>query len=176
MAKMEPADEKEFAEHIKEVESRGFDNHHDYRLHNGVSIYAANIVDITKDGEPRTTRMSTTASSYGQAFGELWDTMYQVGIASALNGISDFIGSMIKDLTIKGTPPEAMLGATLSMLQDREFHKMFFDAVKQGQPEMIAIGNPDMVSSMVAQTMNSDEISEELDKFINDVMKGDEEE
>ena len=176
MAKMEPADEKEFAEHIKEVESRGFDNHHDYRLHNGVSIYAANIVDITKDGEPRTTRMSTTASSYGQAFGELWDTMYQVGIASALNGISDFIGSMIKDLTMKGTPPEAMLGATLSMLQDREFHKMFFDAVKQGQPQMIAIGNPDLVSSMVAQTMDSDEISEELDKFINDVMKGDEEE
>ena len=176
MAKMQPADEEEFAEHIKEVESRGFDNHQDYRLHNGVSIYAANIVDITKDGEPKTTRMSTTASSYGQAFGELWDTMYQVGIASALNGISDFIGSMIKDLTMKGTPPEAMLGATLSMLQDREFHKMFFDAVKQGQPQMIAIGNPDLVSSMVAQTMDSDEISEELDKFINDVMKGDEEE
>jgi len=61
-------------------------------------------------------------------------------------------------------------------LQDREFHKMFFDAVKQGQPQMIAIGNPDLVSSMVAQTMDSDEISEELDKFINDVMKGDEEE
>ena len=176
MANMQPADEEEFAEHIKEVESLGFDNHHDYRLHNGVSIYAANIVDITKDGEPKTTRMSTTASSYGQAFGELWDTMYQVGIASALNGISDFIGSMIKDLTMKGTPPEAMLGATLSMLQDREFHKMFFDAVKQGQPQMIAIGNPDLVSSMVAKTMDSDEISEELDKFINDVMKGDEEE
>ena len=176
MANMQPADEEEFAEHIKEVESLGFDNHHDYRLHNGVSIYAANIVDITKDGEPKTTRMSTTASSYGQAFGELWDTMYQVGIASALNGISDFIGSMIKDLTMKGTPPEAMLGATLSMLQDREFHKMFFDAVKQGQPEMIAIGNPDLVGSMIAQTINSDEISEELDKFINDVMKGDEEE
>jgi len=176
MAKMQPADEEEFAEHIKEVESRGFDNHQDYRLHNGVSIYAANIVDITKDGEPKTTRMSTTASSYGQAFGELWDTMYQVGIASALNGISEFIGSMIKDLTEKGTPPEAMLGATLGMLQDREFHKMFLDAVKRGQPEMIAIGNPDLVGSMIAQTMHEDEISEELDKFINDVMKGDEEE
>jgi hypothetical protein len=176
MANMQPADEEEFAEHIKEVESLGFDNHQDYRLHNGVSIYAANIVDITKDGEPRTTRMSTTASSYGQAFGEMWDTMYQVGIASALNGISSFIGSMIKDLADKGTPAEAMLGATLEMLKDKDFHKMFFDAVKQGQPEMIAIGNPDMVSSMVAQTMNSDEISEELDKFINDVMKGEEEE
>ena len=69
-----------------------------------------------------------------------------------------------------------MLGATLSMLQDREFHKMFFDAVKQGQPEMIAIGNPDLVGSMIAQTINPDEVSEELDKFINDVMKGDEEE
>ena len=176
MANMQPADEEEFAEHIKEVESRGFDNHQDYRLHNGVSIYAANIVDITKDGEPRTTRMSTTASSYGQAFGELWDTMYQVGIASALNGISSFIGSMIKDLADKGTPAEAMLGATLEMLKDKDFHKMFFDAVKQGQPEMIAIGNPDLVGSMIAQTMNSDEISEELDKFINDVMKGEEEE
>ena len=176
MANMQPADEEEFAEHIKEVESLGFDNHQDYRLHNGVSIYAANIVDITKDGEPKTTRMSTTASSYGQAFGELWDTMYQVGIASALNGISSFIGSMIKDLADKGTPAEAMLGATLEMLKDKEFHKMFLDAVKQGQPEMIAIGNPDLVGSMIAQTMNPDEISEELDKFINDVMKGDEEE
>ena len=176
MAKMQPADEEEFAKHIKEVESRGFDNHNDYRLHNGVSIYAANIVDITKEGQPKTTRMHTTASSYGQAFGELWDTMYQVGIASALNGISDFIGSMINDLSAKGTPPEAMLNATLAMLQDREFHRMFFDAVKSGQPEMIAIGNPDLVGSMIAQTMDSDEISEELDKFINDVMKGDEEE
>jgi hypothetical protein len=53
---------------------------------------------------------------------------------------------------------------------------MFFDAVKQGQPEMIAIGNPDLVGSMIAQTINPDEVSEELDKFINDVMKGDEEE
>ena len=175
MAKMQPADEEEFAEHIKEVESRGFDNHHDYRLHNGVSIYACNIVDITKDGEPKTTRMSTTASSYGQAFGELWDTMYQVGIASALNGISSFIASMVKDLSAKGTPTEAMLGAVLEMLKDKEFHKMFFDAVKSGQPEMIAIGNPDLFGSMIAQTMDSDEISEELDKFINDVMKGEEE-
>ena len=62
------------------------------------------------------------------------------------------------------------------MLTDDTFVETFFDSMYQTQPDMIVLGNPEIVGSMQVGSINEEQASDVIEKLIKDVLGGDEEE
>ena len=174
MYKKRPDDE-DAKKYVKHIQSLGFENHLQYRPTRLKTLYGANVVHIaSKEEEVIKHKFSVEASNYPEAMTKLWETMIQTAVATQLKAIGSLIKALVKDQDFKTT--EEILDNVSNMLTDDTFAETFFDAMYQTQPDMIVLGNPEIVGSMQVGSINEEQASDVVEKLIKDVLGGDEEE
>jgi len=170
-----PDDGKDAREYKKHIRSLGFENHLQYRPTRLKTIYGANVVQITSDEENVSKhKFSIEAANYPEAMTKLWETMIQSAVATQLKAIGSLMKALLKDQDFATT--EQLVENVSDMLTDSDFAETFFDALYHTQPDMIVLGNPEIVGSMQVGTVDENQASDIVEKLIKDVLGGDEEE
>tara|TARA_Y100001970_G_scaffold246861_1_gene315124 strand:- start:505 stop:1035 length:531 start_codon:yes stop_codon:yes gene_type:complete len=168
-------DDEDAQKYIEHIESLGFENHLQYRATRLKTIYGANVVHITPSEEKAIKhKFSVEAANYPEAMTKLWETMIQTAVSTQLKAIGSLIKVLVKDKDFATT--EEMINNVADMLSNNDFAETFFDALYQTQPDMIVLGNPEIVGSMQIGSVNQEEASDIVEKLIKDVLGGDEEE
>jgi hypothetical protein len=167
-------DEEQFKKQAKQIEEKlGFDHLDNFKVFNGVAHYGVAVVNM--DGEDETVhqkRAYLSASSPLVAMVEVWDSIYNQLIASGLEKLGEFATELIDEGRL--TRDDA-LDNLLGMLRSEEFQKSFLSNLMKMQPDIITIGNPNVVTGFNVEKVG-DNITESVEKFLKEVVENKESE
>src|SRR5210317_1606358 len=167
-------DEEQFKKQAKQIEEKlGFDHLDNFKVFNGVAHYGVAVVNM--DGEDETVhqkRAYLSASSPLIAMVEVWDSIYNQLIATGLEKLGEFATELIDEGRL--TRDDA-LDNLLGMLRSEEFQKSFLSNLMKMQPDIITIGNPNVVTVFNVEKVG-DNITESVEKFLKEVVENKESE
>lgn len=167
-------DEEQFKKQAKHIEKKlGFDHLDKFKVINGVAHYGVAVVNM--DGEDETVhqrRAYLSASSPLIAMVEVWDSIYTQLIATGLEKLGEFTAELIDEGRLTR---EDALDNLLDMLQSEQFQASFLSNLMRMQPDIITIGNPNVVTGFSVEKMDGD-IAKSVEKFLKEVVENKESE
>jgi len=168
-------DKDEFDKEKKFIEEElGFDHVDSYKIINGKAHYGINVVSISKDEENVEQRRAyVTSPNPMHAMMEVWDSLMQQSLSNGLEQMSDFIRETMEE---SGMTADRVLAQLLNMLSDEKFHATFMTTIQSVQPDLIVIGNPQIVQGFAVQSMGTaEDMTKQVENFLKEVVKDEEE-
>ena len=167
-------DEEQFKKQAKHIEEKlGFDHLDKFKVFNGVAHYGVAVVNMDgEDEKVHQKRAYLSASSPLIAMVEVWDSIYTQLVATGLEKLGEFTAELIDEGKL--TRDDA-LDNLLGMLQSEEFQVSFLSNLMRMQPDIITIGNPNVVTGFNVEKMD-DNITESVEKFLKEVVENKESE
>ena len=155
-------------------EELGFDHVDTYKLINGKAHYGVNVVSISDDEEKiQQKRAYVTSPNPMHAMMEVWDSLMQQSLSNGLEQMSDFIRETMEE---SGMNADRVLAQVLNMLASEKFHASFMSTIQSVQPDLIVIGNPQIVQGFAVQSMGTaEDMTKQVENFLKEVVKDEEE-
>jgi len=155
-------------------EELGFDHVDTYKLINGKAHYGVNVVSISEDEENiQQKRAYVTSPNPMHAMMEVWDSLMQQSLSAGLEKISEFIRETMEE---SGMNADRVLAQVLNMLASEKFHASFMSTIQSVQPDLIVIGNPQIVQGFAVQSMGTaEDMTKQVENFLKEVVKDEEE-
>ena len=168
-------DKNEFDKQQKFIEEElGFDHVDTYKIINGKAHYGVNVVSISEDEDNiQQKRAYVTSSNPMHAMMEVWDSLMQQSLAAGLEKISEFAKETMEE---SGMSADKVLENVLNMLASEKFHASFMSTIQSVQPDLIVIGNPQIVQGFAVQSMGTaEDMTKQVENFLKEVVKDEEE-
>ena len=173
MAMGESDNEKEFIEQLKSIEEMGFKSIRDDRSFDIVIPYGVNQLVVDGDNEnPVNHKVYTESANPVIAMAEVWENHMQLSIGA---GISTLLEMIVEQLE-KNNDTDMVIRTLKSMAKDEGVIETFMKGVYRTQPDVISIGNPNILANIVTGTIPDGKFSDDVEDFLKKVTVKDEEE
>jgi hypothetical protein len=172
-------DEENFIKEGERIENElGFKQLDGFQLFNGQAHYGVVVTDINQENENdpdiNNIKAYTTAPSPLHVMVDVWQSLFHQSISAGLGAMSRFIGEVREESAKSDTE---VLDRIIGMLADEDFHMKFISNLFGVQPDVIVIGNPNVLANFQVSSFNQEEFSKSVEEFLKEVTeKKDEEE
>ena len=168
-------DRDDFDKQRKWIEDElGFDHVDSYKIFAGSAHYGVHVVSVGEDkkNDIEEKKAYVTSPNPMNAMMEVWESIMQQSMSTGLAKLGQFIEEVWDEDDL---PAETVLKRMIHMLSSEKFHTTFLSQIQSVQPDLIVIGNPNIVSGFTVRGMGTvEEMTEEIETFLKEVVKEEE--
>tara|TARA_R100001510_G_C7604396_1_gene170015 strand:- start:78 stop:608 length:531 start_codon:yes stop_codon:yes gene_type:complete len=166
----------DFDKQIEAIKEMGFDHFSKFSPLYTVIPYGVSVLhDMEPDnnGRVETSKVFVEATNPVIAMAEMWDTHIQIAVAAGLSTIAELLRKAMNEGNLEFTVKNL---CEMIESDDDEFVKAFLQAIYRTQPDVISIGNPNVLNNVIAGVVQPEKFSAEIEDFLKMVTDKEEEE
>ena len=160
-------DEEEFHRQSEIIENElGFKSMESFKVFKGLAHYGIQVTQIDEKNqghEVSQKKAYDTASNPMYVMIDVWESIFHQSIGNGLQAIATFTKDAMEEENLSA---EETLDNLLHMLSSEKFLVKFISNVFALQPDVIVIGNPQVVSNFEVQGHNTEEFSKSVEDFV----------